>query len=706
LCRFVWLLRGDFDLTFQLLTSYISALSYRSFSPQMASLALPFPQNQAVHRHPHSLAGLPSSTWSFNHFNHQVQGRSNSEAPSAIGRNIEVDNGKSSARNLELSNRSLSSTDRDTEMPDAPKASCPSSSSGLFQIPARQPSFPAAGDPVVYVAEDGGHIEITRSSTRDPDSGVSNIYEGTSPLESGTTTVWPNALGNSSVGASRSRSAPRSRPRFRRQADQGQSQASPYLFSEPSSQEPDVQILDSKITAVFPAFTNSKLCPGDYLDDAAFEKMMSSCAPHSNQEINEDDDAAVEDFAEEEYLVDHLRSLVISLPTENLSNSARKTTWKASVDPDVVKQLNLRKGVTVELQNGSFLWIDSVRENSWRAIALRGYKLVRDGYCGAKLPSGRTNELVWVNEIDEEGHGAGLESVIHEVQVSDVKRARQIFYTNCPWPICSYDESKESGRNRGPPNDAIALEHGKLYCRWKYNEVKSRLKTDAEACLTMLSEKEAIGVGGLEASVVRQVWREDKGPRPGGSSVRSAFDVETGETISFPQYNLGDCFCGAGGISRGATQAGLQVAWGFDDNEEAIKTHAENFSAYGTRSLKLKDGEMIDRIKANPGKYKVDIAHYSPPCQPFSSANHNKNAERDFANQKALFSLHDLTRLLKPRIATIEETAGMMHRHKQWFNALIHIFTNLGYSVRWKIVRCQEHGIPQSRVRLILMAAA
>ena len=647
----------------------------------MSSLTIKFSQNQEIHRHPDSMASLRSSTWSFND---RVQGRSNSESPSSIGRNIEGENGKSRARHLDLSDHALSSKDRDTEMVDAPNPSCKSSSSELLPMVARPPSFPAASDPVIYVAEDGGHIEITHSSTRDADSGAPNV-----------------------VRASKTRLAPRSPPQLRRQVDQGQSKASSsYLSSKPSSQKGDVQFLDPNITGIFPAFTNSKLSPGDYLDDAAFEEMMSSCAPISIQEINEDDDAAVEDFAEEDYLVDHLRSLVISPPSRNLTDPDRKATRNVSADPDVVKRFNLRKGVTVELHNGSFLWIDSVRENFWRAVILRGYKLVRDGYCGAKLPSGKTNELVWVNKINEEEHGAGLESVIHEVQVCEVARARQVIYTNCPWPMCSHDESKESGRNGENPNDAIVSEYGKLYCRWKYNQVNSRLKTDAEACLALLSETEAIGIGGLEASVVRQMWQEDEGPMPGGSSAKSSYVVETGESISWSQYNLADCFCGAGGISRGATEAGLQVAWGFDADEEAIKTHAANFATHGTQSLQLEDGEMIDCIKANPAKYKVDIAHYSPPCQPFSSANHNKNAERDFANQKALFSLHDLTRLLKPRIATIEETAGMMHRHKQWFDALIHIFTNLGYSVRWKIVRCQEHGIPQSRVRLILMAAA
>lgn len=699
---FVWLLWFDFDLKFQLLTLYISALVL--LRPlKMTSHTNPFQKDEAAHPGPLYLAGLQPSTWSFNH---PRQGRVTFDASSVIGRHTHGRNGKTLGRRLDFSQRSLTFSDHcakrktgvaDTNMLDAPNAA----NQSTFERSTRQPSFPADGDLVVSEIHDGGFVEVIHSTTSNADSGLSNIYMSPIPLGTGTQTIRPPVPGNSTFRRSDSRSYLQSRTQPHCKVDQGQGKITAYLSPKPSNQEPDVQILDAAIARRFPVFSK------DSLDDAAFEYWMKANAPRSIQEINEDDDAAVEDFAEEDFIVDHLRSLVITPSTGASSNSVRKTPWTRQADADVVKGLKLRRGVTVELQNGSFLWIDSVRENFWGSATIRGYRLARDGYCGAKLPCGRTNELVLINEIHEEGHRAGQESVFQEVQVCDVKRVRQVVYTNCPWPIFSFDsELKERGGSGETFDEATALKHGKLYCRWKYNQVNSRLKTDVEACLTLLCEKEAIGRGGLEASILRKEWRGDEGPIRGGRSTKFVFDVETGKTISLRQYNLGDCFCGAGGISRGAVQAGLKVAWGFDGDADAVRTHAENFAAGGTQSLELKDDEMIDLIKAEAGKYNVDIVHYSPPCQPFSSANHNKNIERDFANQKTLFSLHDLTELLKPRIATIEETAGLMHRHQQWFDTLIHIFTNLGYSVRWKIVRCREYGIPQSRVRLLLMAAA
>lgn len=549
-------------------------------------------------------------------------------------------------------------------------------------------NIPPSGVPIIHVRDDGAYYEIGSATSIDADFASSNTPQP--QRERGMANVQHHDSQKQSSGG----------------ADHGEERTTAYRSPPALDEEPDVQILDAAVARRFPVYTNSKIGPGDYLTDEEFERMMEANAPLSAQEINDEEGVDAEDVVTEDFIVDHLRSLVIAPSTETSSRSV-KNSWPGPPVAGTVnlKGLNLCRGLTVELQNGSFLWIDSLKNNIWGPVTIKGYQLARDGYCGAKLPSGRLNELVWINEIDEEGHQVGLESVLQEVQVSEVKRVRDVVYTNCPWPtFSSHEEIAGRGLTQAAINNAAESEHGKLYCRWKFIQVKSRLKNDDEACLTLLSREEATDK--VEPSLLRKAWRGDQDPIPGGSSTMPAFDVETGKMTSIPSYSLGDCFCGAGGVSRGAIQAGLQVAWGFDLDPDAIKAHAENFAAYGTKSLQLADSAIIDLIKKNPRKYHVDIAHYSPPCQPFSSANHNKNVDRDFLNQKALFSLHDLTQLLKPRIATIEETAGLMHRHGEWFNALVHIFTNLGYSIRWKIVRCNEHGIPQNRVRLLLMAAA
>ncbi len=597
---------------------------------------------------------------------------------------------RNSPINLDFVTKKANDT-QDTEMLDVLDHPRIASNNAAIKEKNGRPNLTLSGIPIIHIRDDGAHYETCSTTSRSADPGSSSTPQ------------------HQMEGEMANIQSHDSRTQLSRRVDYSEGRTAAYRSPPFLEEDPDIQILDAAVARRFPVYTNSKIGPGDFLTDAEFERRMKANAPFSAQEINDEEDVDAEDVVAEDFILDHLRSLVISPSTETSSRLVGENSRPGQLVGGTVnvQGLNLRRGLTVELQNGSFMWIDSLKNNIGGPITVRGYKLAKDGYCGAKLPSGRLNELVWINEIDEEGHQVGLESVLHEAQVSEVKRVRDVVYTNCPWPMFSfYEEVEGTKKTRTATNNAAESEHAKLYCRWKFVQVNSKLKTDDEACLTLLSLEEAIDRAGVEPSLLRKAWRGDQGPIPGGSSTMPALEVETKRMTARPSYTLGDCFCGAGGISRGAIQAGLKVAWGFDADAEAIKAHADNFAEYGAKSLELTDSAIIDLIKKNPSKFRVDIAHYSPPCQPFSSANHNKNVERDFLNQKALFSLHDLTQLLKPRIATIEETAGLMHRHGEWFNALVHIFTNLGYSIRWKIVRCNAHGIPQNRVRLLLMAAA
>lgn len=518
-------------------------------------------------------------------------------------------------------------------------------------------------------------------------------------------------LNNSTQGKQRpslNSTHPRRRGRLQSRQRAGQSKGKIVASQcpRPLSEEPEIQILENPIARHFPV-SQTKIVRGD-LDGLTSARRLNRIAANSPQVINEDDEAAAEDFASQDLIEDCLRSLVISSPNDSASQGPKETPDRLRSRVETThNEPKLRKGMTVELHNGSFLWIDSVREDCRVLVTIKGYRLERDTYCGSRLPDRRLNELVWINEVDEEGYRAGLESILHEKQVSEVKRVRKVIYTNRPWSEFSFhNRPSMSGSDQARFNHTTIEHNGELYCRWKYVQVNTKFKADAEARLTLLTEDEAEGKGRFEASKIRRMWRGGREPVPGGSAAKPIFDVDSETTAVFQQYTLGDSFCGAGGVSRGAIQAGLKVAWGFDGDDVAIESHKKNFEEYGTMSLTKKDSEFIELIKVRAGDYYVDIAHYSPPCQPFSSANHNKNEERDFANQKALFSLYHLTNILKPRIATIEETAGLMHRHVQWFDTLIHIFTSLDYSIRWRMVRCQDFGIPQSRVRLILTAAA
>ena len=164
------------------------------------------------------------------------------------------------------------------------------------------------------------------------------------------------------------------------------------------------------------------------------------------------------------------------------------------------------------------------------------------------------------------------------------------------------------------------------------------------------------------------------------------------------RYTFGDCFCGAGGMSRGAVSAGLRVKWGFDFDSAACQSYQKNF--FGTTIYKVWANQFSEAI----GDHKVDICHLSPPCQFFSDA-HTIQGKDDDMNTASLFAIFNLLVKAKPRIVTIEQTSGLIRRHPIFFNAVINMFTSRGFSVRWKVMNCADFGLPQRRTRLFIMAS-
>ena len=191
------------------------------------------------------------------------------------------------------------------------------------------------------------------------------------------------------------------------------------------------------------------------------------------------------------------------------------------------------------------------------------------------------------------------------------------------------------------------------------------------------------------------------------SSLRSKISRHQNQTISnnspaskshTQRYTFGDCFCGAGGMSRGAVSAGLRVNWGFDFDLAACQSYRLNF--FGTQVFNV----WANQFSEADGEFKVDICHMSTPCQFFSGA-HTIQGKDDDMNTASLFAVFNLLEKARPRVVTLEQTSGLIQRHPIFFNALINMFTSRGFSVRWKVINCADFGLPQRRMRLFIIAS-
>ena len=413
-----------------------------------------------------------------------------------------------------------------------------------------------------------------------------------------------------------------------------------------------------------------------------------------------------EDYLCDEEISKRLANLDIS-PNRKASPILQPTPSRTEIGEFSQGNSRYKAGKTAELKDGSFLRITSVFKDGRGDVFLSGCLLSRQSSCGRLMPR-RRNELVWIIEMGSNDFQAGCDPKPTDVPIVEAVGLRSVTFTNQLYPEMSLRTYKD-GRFKDIHDE---LSTGPLFCRWKSIKVIDHRKQKDEDSLVHLNyaEADAKPKARIWPYAVRDMWRGSRTILGGShfATRKSSINLTSQHSDLVPehiqQYTFGDAFCGAGGCSCGASQAGCHVNWGFDKDKDTISIYAANI---GRREGAESHMETADEFCGRPDtdRLVVDCLHISPPCQPFSAAHTVPSQIQDEINQAALFSVWHLLEKIKPRVATIEETEGLVNRHVDWFNALINIFISLGYSVRWKVVKCQDYGVPQQRKRLFIIAA-
>jgi DNA (cytosine-5)-methyltransferase 1 len=415
-----------------------------------------------------------------------------------------------------------------------------------------------------------------------------------------------------------------------------------------------------------------------------------------------------EDYLSDDETNKRLANLDIG-PNRRASAAPKPLPKKTEIEEFVQSNSRYRAGKSVELKDGNFLRIVSIFTDEKDEVFLSGHLLSRQNSCSPLMPRLR-NELVWIVERRQHDFEAGFDAAPSEVRLTDVVRIRNITFTNQKYPEVSLKTYKDGGFK----NAREEVTMGPLFCRWKSTRVIGDRNQRVEDSLTRLTYAEADpnAKARIRPSILRNRWRgittklggSHFATQPSSVNLLSERAGSTYPPEQVQQYTFGDAFCGAGGCSSGAAQAGLRVRWGFDKGKNAIHTYADNLGRReGAESLREDVCEFCGRLDIV--RFIVDILHISPPCQPFSPAHTIPSEVQDEINQAALFSVWHLIERIKPRIVTIEETEGLVSRHEIWFSALINMLISLDYSVRWKVGRFEYYGMAQQRKRLLIIAA-
>lgn len=168
-------------------------------------------------------------------------------------------------------------------------------------------------------------------------------------------------------------------------------------------------------------------------------------------------------------------------------------------------------------------------------------------------------------------------------------------------------------------------------------------------------------------------------------------------------------FCGAGGLDLGFERAGYKVAMAFDIREDSVKSYNHNRKIKGTAIAQCLDVraltiEKLDELHGREFRPSGIIG--GPPCQSFSRA--NKSQTLDDPRHELPFVYAQLIADLNARhpvpFFAFENVTGLNEEpHRERFLALKAKLDESGFSVTEAILNATAFGVPQNRVRVILV---
>lgn len=157
-------------------------------------------------------------------------------------------------------------------------------------------------------------------------------------------------------------------------------------------------------------------------------------------------------------------------------------------------------------------------------------------------------------------------------------------------------------------------------------------------------------------------------------------------------------YSGCGGLDLGFQEAGFRCAAAFDHDKYAVAAHKQNFGGEAhCVDLSHPTDEIIELIRRN------DMLIAGPPCQGFSTAGNNDPLDK---RNNHLVNVAQLASRAKPRIVVIENVRGLLSKHNsQHFENVTQTLAHAGYSVSWNLLSASEYGVPQKRVRIVIVAS-
>lgn len=166
-----------------------------------------------------------------------------------------------------------------------------------------------------------------------------------------------------------------------------------------------------------------------------------------------------------------------------------------------------------------------------------------------------------------------------------------------------------------------------------------------------------------------------------------------------------DLFSGMGGLSLGLRKAKFRVAAAVEIDDLAVETYRWNFPSVELFHEDISDVSGKALLKAaGVRKGALDLLAGCPPCQGFSTirTRNTRSSVKDPRND-LVFEFLRLVKETYPRTVLMENVPRLSEDAR--YRRLCRELKSLGFEVRTQILDAADHGVPQRRRRLIMVAS-
>jgi DNA (cytosine-5)-methyltransferase 1 len=162
-----------------------------------------------------------------------------------------------------------------------------------------------------------------------------------------------------------------------------------------------------------------------------------------------------------------------------------------------------------------------------------------------------------------------------------------------------------------------------------------------------------------------------------------------------------DLFCGVGGLTCGLRKAGIDVAAGIDiDPSCKFPYESNNKAKFYSEDINKFSSSRIKRLWKGAD---YTLLAGCAPCQPFSNQQKDKTHRDKKGKWKLLKAFSAKVTDLKPDIVSMENVPEL--KGDSVFRQFVRSLVKDGYSVSYKVVNAADYGVPQRRMRLLLLAS-